>query len=366
MKFDSLIVRYGEISLKGRNRFMFEEALRQSIAAELKKQGQTAPDISVLRGRIYIRQLTIIPDLSKVLGVLSYSPACELTKDFAGLLLAVRDIIPEMTGRTSFRVRCQRVDKKFAPNSLEVERQTGALLYQATAIPVSLENPDFDLQIEIGERHIYLFYEKLAGFAGFPAGTAGQLVSLMSGGIDSPVATFMMMKRGVMPILLHIKVTEEEYCKVLLLKTRLEEYTAGKLIPLVVVSRDDLFFGKFSGLFNTRYEPYVCLICKYLMHKKAAEVAQEHGAHGVITGDNLAQVASQTLRNLQAQRSGSPFPIYSPLIAFEKTETIALARRIGTYDISTRKSVGCTPPHNPKTGSSTERLALILEELKLK
>jgi thiamine biosynthesis protein ThiI len=104
------------------------------------------------------------------------------------------------------------------------------------------------------------------------------------------------------------------------------------------------------------------VICKYLMLKKAAAIVEKEGALGVITGDNLAQVASQTLKNLYASRSAAPFPIYSPLIAYEKSETMALARQIGTYELSLVESEGCSPPRNPKTGVDGERLRKILKE----
>ena len=146
------------------------------------------------------------------------------------------------------------------------------------------------------------------------------------------------------------------------LRDRLEEFAAGQKIKLIVIPREELFLGKYAGLFGSRHEPYVCVICKYLMHKKAADIAGNEGALGVITGDNLAQVASQTLKNLYASRSAAPFPIYSPLIAYEKSETMALARQIGTYELSIADSEGCTPPRNPKTGVDCERLLKVLKE----
>ncbi|MDQ1350732.1 MAG: tRNA uracil 4-sulfurtransferase, partial [Acidobacteriota bacterium] len=112
-----------------------------------------------------------------------------------------------------------------------------------------------------------------------------------------------------------------------------------------------------------RYHSYVCVICKYLMHKKAREIAKQEGAWGIITGDNLAQVASQTLKNLFAYRTTSEFPVYSPLISFEKEQTVQIAREIGTYDLSVIKTGGCTPPTNPKTGVSIKAFQKILTEI---
>jgi thiamine biosynthesis protein ThiI len=366
MSNQAVIVRYGEISLKGRNRGQFETELKNDLAWFLKKNSHDFSDITVQRGRIYIHGITDLPDLEKVLGVYSFSPAREIPRDYEVLKKEIARFIPAIKGSAHFRVSCQRLDKHFSPDSMAVEKEIGAIIAGQTGTAVRLKDPAFELHIEIGQRHMYLFHEKISAFGGFPVGSAGKLVSLISGGIDSPVATFLMMKRGVLPVLLHFQVSEAEAAKVARLRDRLAEFSAGKKIKLIVIPREELFLGKFSGLFGTRHEPYVCVICKYLMHKKAAQVVQEEGAFGIITGDNLAQVASQTLKNLMAQRRGSDCPVYSPLIAYEKIETMALARRIGTYDLSIESVSGCTPPRNPKTGVSFARLLAVLEETGLK
>ena len=358
----AVIVRYGEISLKGRNRGQFELQLKKDLAWFLKKHGHAYSEINVQRGRIYIRGIDDLPDLKKVLGVYSFSPALEMPKDYELLKKEVTRFIPAVTASANFRVSCQRLDKRFAPDSMAVEKEIGAILFEQSGTPVKLQDPAFELHIEIGQRHMYIFHEKIAAFGGFPVGSAGKLLSLISGGIDSPVATFLMMKRGVLPVLLHFQVSQAEADKVARLRDRLEEFSAGRKIKLIVIPRDEIFQGKFSGLFNSRYEPYVCVICKYLMHKKAAQLVSEEGAWGIITGDNLAQVASQTLKNLMAQRQGSDCPVYSPLIAYEKIETMALARRIGTYDLSIESVAGCTPPRDPKTGVTPDQLLKVLEE----
>jgi thiamine biosynthesis protein ThiI len=363
----AVIVRYGEISLKGRNRSQFEQKLKADLAWFLKKNGHACSEIAVERGRIYIRGVDdTLPELKKVLGVYSYSPAFELPKDYDGLKGEIARFFPEIKRSRNFRVSCQRIAKDFLPDSMGIEKEMGTIITAQTGTPVKLKDPAFELQIEIGHRHIYLFSEKIRGFGGFPVGSSGRLVSLFSGGIDSPVATFLMMKRGVMPILLHFEISAGVTDKVIRLRDRLEEYAAGQKIRLIVIPREKLFQGKFAGLFGTRHEPYVCVICKYLMHKKAAEIVQQEGALGVITGDNLAQVASQTLKNLYAQRSAAAFPVYSPLITYEKSETMALARQIGTYELSIAEAEGCTPPRNPKTGVDFERLCRVLEETGLK
>ena len=362
----AVIVRYGEISLKGHNRGQFEQKLKGDLAWFLEAHGHAFSEIEVERGRIYIRGIDGLPDLKMILGVHSYSPALEIPRDYELLKKEVARFFPEVRRSRDFRVSCQRIAKDFSPDSMEVEKEIGRLVEENTGTPVRLNDPAFELHIEIGHRHLYLFSRKVRGFGGFPVDSAGRLVSLISGGIDSPVATFLMMKRGVLPVLLHYSITESETAKVRRLRDRLQEYAAGQEIRLIVIPREELFQGKFAGLFGTRHEPYVCVICKYLMHKKASEIARREGALGVITGDNLAQVASQTLKNLYASRSSAALPVYSPLIAFEKNETMDLARQIGTYEISIAVAEGCTPPRAPKTGVDFARLLKVLDETGLR
>ncbi len=363
MKFNSIIVRYGEISLKGKNRRQFENRLRDDIARFLKTRQIEHEKILLRMGRLYIKGIHILPELRKVFGIYSYSPALEIEKDFDLLTEKAADFFPLFSGKKSFRVSCQRIDKNFPYNSMDIERSLGALFHEQTQTPVDLQDPELNFQVEIGEDSVYIFTERIKGFSGLPYGSAGKLVSLISGGIDSPVATFLMMKRGVQPILLHFKITDSNTAKVRQLKEKLEEYTADREIKLYEIDRNEIFKGKFAELYDhKKFHPYVCILCKYLMHTKAAEIARKEKALGIITGDNLAQVASQTLKNLYAYRTISGLPVYSPLISFEKEQTVKIAREIGTYDISILKSQGCTPPKNPKTGVNPRTFQKILQE----
>jgi len=361
MPFNTIIVRYGEISLKGRNRGLFEDKLKENIIRFLQAHAHPFAAVDVLRGRLYIRGISVLPELRKVLGVHSYSPAWEIAKDYEVLKDTAPAFIPQIRGQANFRIVCQRTDKRFQPDSMTVEREIGERLRRETGTPVRLQEAAFELHIEIGMRHIYLFTAKIKGPGGLPFQTAGKLVVLFSGGIDSPVAAFLMMKRGVEPVLLHFEITAAQTERVRKLKAKLEEFCAGFELQLEVHPRADLFAGRFTELSRSHFGPYVCVLCKYLMHKKANEIVRREGAWGVITGDNLAQVASQTLKNLYAQRAAGEFPVYSPLIGFDKEETIHLAREIGTYDLSIAVAEGCTPPRNPKTGVDFARLRQVLK-----
>jgi len=363
MKYNSIIVRYGEIGLKGKNRRTFEERLRTDIRNYLVTHQIDFSKIVLRMGRIYVKGIETLPPLEKVFGIYSYSPAFEIEKDYDLLKRKVADFLPLFAGTESFRVTCQRIDKHFHRDSMAVEREIGEIIFETTKTPVKLKEPALNFQVEIGEDSIYIFIDKIKGFSGLPYGSAGKLVSLISAGIDSPVATFLMMKRGVEPVLVHFKISESDAQKVRKLKKKLEEYSAGREIKLYEISRDDIFKGEFDKLYhNRKFHSYICILCKYFMHRKAAEIAKEEKALGILTGDNLAQVASQTLNNLFAYHTISGLPVYSPLISFEKEETMKIAREIGTYDISITKSTGCTPPKNLKTGVKFENFQKILAE----
>lgn len=366
MNYNAIIVRYGEISLKGKNRKSFEVQLRRDIKSFMVSGGVSHSGIIIRRGRIYIHGVTELPELRKIFGLHSYSPAWMIERTKTALMDAWEMFLPGLRDAASFRVSCQRVDKRFPATSVEVEQEIGGQLFERTGIPVNLRAPAVECNIEIGEDGIYLFYEKIPAFGGMPFGSAGKLISLISSGIDSPVATFLMMKRGVQPVLLHFQIREEDTRKVYKLRDKLQEYASGRELKLIVIPRDDIFRGKFIELYdNTRYHSFICVICKYLMHKKAGEIAAQEKAFGVTTGDNLAQVASQTLKNLFAYHRASGYPVYSPLISFDKQQTIAIAREIGTYELSIESAYGCTPPKTPKTGVKQDIITRILKETDL-
>jgi len=365
-RYNSVIVRYGEISLKGKNRIVFERKLRGDIVSFLKKENYEYSSVNLKRGRIYINGISKIPNLKKVFGIFSYSLAVKIEKNYELLEEIVPLFFDSVKKSNSFRVSCQRVDKSFPYKSIEVERRIGEIIFENTGVQVKLKLPELNFEIEIGEDGIYIFTERVRGYGGMPYGSAGKLGVLFSGGIDSPVAAFLMMKRGVEPVLIHYKITDQEVDKVKLLRNKLEEYSAGKSIKLIIIDRNELFKGKFSEIYNNKkLQPFVCVMCKFLMHSRAAKVAEEENLLGIITGDNLAQVATQTLKNLFAYRTASKLPVYSPLISFDKIDTIEIARDIGTYEISIQKAEACIPPKNPKTGVVPQMFKNILEEVGL-
>jgi thiamine biosynthesis protein ThiI len=362
MTFDTIIIRYGEISLKGKNRIDFEKNLKKNIQNLLKLENIEFSEIQMKRGRLYIRGIQTLPPLQRVLGIHSFSPAKEIERNYQTIKNQIQNFIPTIAQAKSFRVSCQRIDKRFPHRSIDMEKEIGEIIFTATETPVNLTNPAFHLFIEIGESQAYLYTEKIMAFRGLPVGSAGKLISLVSSGIDSPVATFLMMKRGVIPILLHFKISDQDAAYVERLKEKLQLYAAHIPLKLIIIDRNELFQGRFEEIYQSRFHSYTCILCKYLMHKKAGEICTAENASGIITGDNLAQVASQTLKNMRAYWQASQYPIYSPLISFEKMDTIALAKQIGTYDLSIQSVYGCTPPKNPKTNVDLLLFKKVLHE----
>jgi len=363
MTATALIVRYGEIGLKGRNRAHFENLLCDDIRRFLKNEGVDYRKVDRSRGRIYVRGVSGEAHLERVLGIHSFSPAREVSRRMEDIEAAAAEFYPQVRKAGTFRISCQRVDKGFPIISTEVERLLGERVRLDTGAAVKLTAPGFNLEVEIGRDAAFVFHQRIPGFGGMPYGSAGRLVSLISSGIDSPVATFLMMKRGVEPILLHFSLGGDDTAKVERLRQQLERYASGRSIRLEVLRHRDLFSQRFEELRkNRRIGPYLCIICKYLMHHRAGELAGQVGALGVVTGDSLAQVASQTLSNLAAYRTRSGLPVYSPLIGLDKVEIMALARKIGTYDLSIAAAQGCSPPSNPRTHVDPESFQTILAE----
>jgi len=355
MQINSAIIRYGEISLKGRNRFWFEDRLKRDLEYLLHATGESRARVIRMRGRFYLHDIENVPPLEQVLGITSYSPSYRLPRSLDAVYEALPELFPLVRQAKSFRVSCQRVDKTFPLTSVEVEQKVGDILFEATHTRVQLKNPDLEVQLEIGAKGIYLFAGIHRGYGGFPFGTArGQVGVLLSGGLDSPVAAFLMMKRGVSPFFIHFKVSEQDFEKVLAIRTLLERFSAGRRLDLWVMNRDDLFDGRFEEFRqDKRLHGYLCLFCKSLMHRTAGGLIRRLGGLGLVTGDSLAQVASQTLSNLFAYHTDSQVPVYSPLIGMDKVEIMHLARNIGTYETSSRKVPACIPPSQPRT--SVER-----------
>ena len=322
------IVRYGEISLKGKNRKRFEELLAKNIEKMLKREGFNGTT-KILRGRILVYSPSSSSSVfSKIPGIVSYSPAEEMNyEEIKGYLIEkLRDISPE-----SFKIDAHRVDKRFPKTSIEINEELGEFVVNNFGWRVDLSNPDLRIGVEIINSKAYVFFETYKGIGGLPVGSSGKLMALVSGGIDSPVAAFMMMRRGARIIALHFSINDEEE-KVRKYLERLNEFSPED-IELVIFPYREKLRKITEELKKIKRPEWICVFCKYGMVKIASDIAGKKGALGIVTGDSLGQVASQTLENMKIISSASEIPIYRPLIGMDKMDIEKIAKKIGTYDI---------------------------------
>jgi thiamine biosynthesis protein ThiI len=356
------VVHYGELALKGKNRDHFERALIRNIAQRLNGQ----------RVRRQYGRLLIEGGAPEIGEALRFIPGIKYFAKAESVSLGIEAItgaavrLAQVALPGSFAIRTKRSNKAFPLTSLEVNRLVGEQVARRTGRAVSLREPELTIHIEIGTEEAYAYADRAAGLGGLPVGTAGKVVSLISGGIDSPVAAFLMMKRGCCVVLLHFFSETLHSPKVRRKITLLGEGLAG------VQGRTKLYLIPFGGLQREIIKGiparYRMLVYRRTMLRIANEIAALERAKALITGDSLAQVASQTLDNLTLIYSISHYPILAPLIGFDKEETIKIAEQIGTYEISIMPYEDCcsfmVAPH-PETHGRPELIAELEKGLNL-
>ncbi len=347
-----VIVRYGEIFLKSEPvRKRFEDRLLEDIRRRLK-----GAEFKIKRKRHRIYVVTKEPEkvaalLTRVFGIVSVSPAVEASSDMdeiveTALALAKDAILPNET----FAVRAERTgNHEFS--SKDVEEKAGREILNSLDTKVNLSNPDKTIYVEVRDEVAFVFDRKIKGPGGLPSGTQGKLISLLSAGIDSPVATWMMMKRGCRIIALHAG-NEKEVEGIL---ERLREYGSDIELKCFDISGIQKEANRVAGKFT-------CLICKRTMYKIAGILAEREHALGICTGESLGQVASQTIDNLEILDNAASLPVYRPLIGMDKEETIAIAKRIGTFEHASNK--GCDfVPKKPATRADLTEIEKLEEKL---
>jgi thiamine biosynthesis protein ThiI len=364
-----ILLRYGELALKGGNRIAFLRRLRQNVRAALKAHGLSGEVTSVER-RVYVRTEQVeeaLDPLSRVFGLTSISPVAEARHDMDDIIrvaLAEAQAAGVAPG-VSFRVRARRSDKTFPYTSPEINRLAGGAIHDALHGKVDLsDNADVTIGIEVSREEALVFARTIPAPGGLPLGIEGRVVALMSGGIDSPVAAWMMMKRGCGVIPVHFTQSDLETSKAMDNIEVLRRYSYGWDLKPLVFSHYDTIAPTLAKLQAIGEERWSCIFCKRALMQKACEVAEEFGAHAVVMGDALGQVASQTLANMEVTTFGMTKPIFRPLIGLDKTEIVQLAQRIGTFEVSTRAEGTCQfLPCHPITQGSVPKLLEIIRQL---
>ena len=345
------LIRYGEIALKGKNRTHFEKALEARLRQALAPWGGR-----VRRGvGRFFAEAPDLPEvhraLSRVFGVVSYSPALKVPLEMAAIEEAALRLaqVEVARGGRSFRIRARRAEKRFPLTSEELNRLLGALVLERfSGLKVDLEAAEFTLFLEVRPEGAYLYTQKLPGPGGLPVGVTGRSIALLSGGIDSPVAAWMGMKRGLTVDLLHFDAPPAATArgKVEALARVLAQWGAPFRLFVVPFAKVQLQIGRHVP------ERFHTLVLRRMMVRFANLLAEREGMLALLTGESLGQVASQTLESLRVVDEASGLPILRPLIGLDKEEIIALARRVGSYELSIRPEEDCCvvfAPRNPAT-----------------
>ncbi|MBG0829398.1 tRNA 4-thiouridine(8) synthase ThiI [Planomonospora sp. ID67723] len=361
-----VLLKLGEVVLKGRNREVFERRLQANIRAALKGFGFPV-DLRQRHGVIAVflpegtgvevadavaERITYVPGLVWIHRAWRVAKTPEAVTKAAIELLADRE---DVRRGVSFAVRSRRRDKRFPLTSMQLDRSVGGELNEIYGLPVNLKNPELVVSIEVDRDEVFVYTGGLPGQGGLPVGTSGRGLVLMSGGIDSPVAAYRMMRRGLRVDFLHFSgipfTTSESIYKAYALVRALDKFQGGSRLWVVP-------FGKAQQSIKASGQDRLAVIAqRRLMLKTAEEVARRLRAGALVTGDSLGQVSSQTLQNITAQDDAVGLPILRPLIGLDKTEIMATARRIGTLAISELPDEDCCTLLAPRRAETAAKIA---------
>jgi tRNA uracil 4-sulfurtransferase len=356
----SVVVHYKELALKGKNRPWFIQFLVRNLKTTLA--GLHVRTVRSVMGRIELELGDDTPHdelrdrLSRVFGIANFSIANRGPQDLEQLSAA---ILAEIGGRdvSSFRVSATRSDKRFPLTSPQIERQVGALIQAATGWKVKLEDPALEIRIEMLPTGAFYFFDKEPGAGGMPSGTGGRVACLLSGGIDSPVAAYRMMRRGCSVLFVHFhsypilsRASQEKVREIAALLTRHQLRSRLLLVP----------FGELQQQVVLGVPPELrVVIYRRLMLRIAEQHARRWRAKALVTGDVIGQVASQTLENMTAIAEASSLEILRPLVGMDKDEIVAHAQRIGTYPISIIPDQDCCTLFTPRNPATRARLPIV-------
>jgi thiamine biosynthesis protein ThiI len=351
-----ILIKLGEVVLKGLNRRSFEDVLLKNIRRRIGGLGEF--DVTERQSTVYVvphegADLNGAEErISKIFGIAAYSRACETQKEIGAICSCAADYLhKELSSVKSFKVECKRSDKKFPLNSPQICAKAGEfLLGQFPNLHVDVIEPEYTVRIEVRDFAAYVHGNSRHGAGGIPVGTGGKAAVLVSGGIDSPVAAWMMARRGVELTAIHFAsppyTSERAEQKAADLLRRVGEY-AGRITMFTVP------FTKIQEEIKEKCpEDLFTIIMRRFMMRAAEQIARREGCEALITGESLGQVASQTLQAIVCTDEPARMPVFRPLIGMDKVEIIDYARRIGTYDLSILPYEDCCTvftPRHPRT-----------------
>ncbi|MCG2055453.1 tRNA 4-thiouridine(8) synthase ThiI [Staphylococcus epidermidis] len=351
MQYDHLLVRYGELTLKGTNRKMFVNQLKDNVKRALIPL--SGYHVKGKRDRMYIELSPeadineIIQRLSKFYGIKSISPVIKIDKNEEKINQSAIQLSHDFEKGSTFKVDVKRVDKSFRLDTYELQRQVGgAILKENNNITVNVKNPDYEIKIEVRMDAIYIYEKVIAGAGGLPVGTGGKTLLMLSGGIDSPVAGIEVMKRGVTVEAIHFHsppfTSEKAKDKVIELTRILAERVGPIKLHLVP-------FTEIQKQINKVVHPrYTMTSTRRMMMRISDKVVHQINANAIVNGENLGQVASQTLKSMYAINHVTATPVLRPLLTLDKEDIIKKAKELGTFETSIQPYEDCCTIFTPK------------------
>ena len=362
---DMILLKPGELVLKGLNRHFFEDRLRANVARRLRSLGEFR--ITSVQSTIYVEPLSEGIDMEEafrrchqIFGVIAVCRAAACPKEKEAIARTAVEYLGDQLRRAkSFKVESKRSDKTFPMTSIQLSQYVGGVIGEAFPdLPADMHHPELEVNVEIREQAAYVHAGGEPAAGGLPVGTCGRAVSLLSGGIDSPVATWMIARRGVQIIPVHFfsfpYTSELAKQKVLDLAKLLLPWCGRltvEIIPFTHIQEE---------IRDKCPEPYFTLIMRRFMMRLSQEVALVNGCGALVTGENLGQVASQTMEALRCTEAPLTLPVLRPLIGMDKEEIIRRARELGTYETSILPYEDCCTvftPRHPRTRPTPEEVA---------
>jgi thiamine biosynthesis protein ThiI len=355
-----IVLHYGEVSLKGKNRPVFLRRLVRNIQQALSDLGES--DVQLQSGRLLVTASADVPwerleeRLREVFGVANFSRCMTVPHDLEAIKQTVSHLLRDRTF-ASFRVTARRAFKELPWSSQELNQTIGAHVLKTHQTRVDLKHPELTVHVELVPRQALVYLEKIPGAGGLPIGTGGMLLSLLSGGLDSPVASYRMMKRGCRVDFVHFhsypfldRTSQEKARQLARLLTRYQYVARLFLVPFGEVQQQ---------IVSAVPPPYRVVLYRRYMLRLAAALTQHTGAQALVTGESLGQVASQTLYNLGVIEAASPLPVLRPLIGMDKAEIMQEAQTIGTYATSILPDQDCCTlfvPRHPATRTTLKAI----------
>ena len=359
MKYDHIMVRFGELSTKGKNKSDFIKVLAKNIRGALSDFNNI--EVITRFDHIYVKlndndPLGVIELLQDVSGIQGLSLVLKTDDDIENLKKVCLELVNQEEGKT-FKVHAKRANKKYPIISDQINREIAKVILQNTNLKVDVHNPDILVSIEIREEGAYVFTHTYKGAGGYPLGVGGKIMHMLSGGIDSPVAAFLLMKRGIKIECIHF--ASPPYTNVGVIE-KLKDLL-GKLNKYQPEIRLNIIpFTKLQEeIYKQSDESYAITLMRRMLFWLSDRLAKRRKCLAISTGESVGQVASQTLESMNVINDVTNMPVLRPVVCYDKTEIIDLSKKLDTYDISIRPFEDCCTifaPKNPKTRPSIDKV----------